>query len=104
MQTASVVLLSNGSTTSSGKQWPGGKGVMSVAGTFGGAAVTMQYLGPNGSTWLDVKALAPDGTQTTVSLSAAGSIGFMLPPTQIRAVVTGGTPSGLYASADRVPE
>jgi hypothetical protein len=104
MNTAGVSLLSNAAATSAAKKWPGGRGVMSVAGTFGGAAVTMQFLGPDGSTYLDVKAMAPDGTQTAVSLAAAGAIGFVLPPTLIKVVVTGGAPSGLYARADRVPE
>jgi hypothetical protein len=104
MNTAGVSILSNASATSTAKKWAGGRGVMTVAGTFGGATVTMQFLGPDGTTYLDVKALAPDGTQTTVSLTAAGAIGFVLPPTLIKVVVTGGTPSALYARADRVPE
>lgn len=105
MNTASIVLIANGAATSAAKLWPGGKGVLTVVGTFGGAAVTMQYLGPDNTTYVDVKALDPTtGNQTTVSLSAAGSIGFILPPTPVRVVVTGGAPSGLYADAARVPE
>lgn len=105
MHTASVQLLTNASATGSANNWPGGKGVMSVAGTFGGATVTMQYLGPNNTTYLDVKVMDPStGTQTTVSLTDSGSIGFILPPVPIRVVVTGGAPSALYASASRVPE
>lgn len=105
MDSASVSLLSNASATGSGVAWPGGKGVTTVAGTFGGASITMQYLGPDNTTWLDVKVLNPaDGAQTTVALTAAGAIGFMLPPGKIRAVVTGGAASGLYARASRVPE
>ena len=105
MNTAGVVLLSNGSATGAGVQWPGGKGVATVVGTFGGTSATLQYLAPDGSTWLDVKTLDPSsGAQTAVALTAAGSIGFMLPPGPIRIALTGGTPSAIYANADRVPE
>lgn len=102
MQSASVNLISNGSATGSG-QWPGGEGVLSVAGTFGGTTVTLERLGPDSVTWLPVKAMAPDGTQTTVSLTAAGMIGFALPPGAVRCVLTGGAPTGIYATAARVP-
>lgn len=101
MQTASVPLLSNGSATSAAKKWLGGVGVLTVAGTFGGTSATLEYLGPNGSTWLPVRAMATDGTQTTVALTAAGMIGFALPPGSIRVVLTGGSPSAMYATAAR---
>ncbi len=86
-------LLSNASATGSGKVWNGGEGAFLVAGTFGGATVTLQILGPDGSTWLDVG--------TDAALTAAGAVGFSLPPGTIRAEVDGGTPSGLYALVDR---
>lgn len=105
MQTASVQLLSNASATGAAAAWPGGRGVMNIVGTFGGTSATLQHLGPDNSTWLDVKTMDPaTGTQATVSLTANGSIGFILPPTQIRAVLTGGAPSAMYAAAARVPE
>lgn len=104
MLSASVSLLSNGSATSAAKQWPGGDGVVDVVGTFGGATITLQYRGPDASTWLDLKTMDPStGAQTTVSLTANGSIGFSLPPNEIRLVVTGGTPSALHAAANRIP-
>jgi hypothetical protein len=102
MNSASVALISNGSATGTG-HWPGGLGVLTVAGTFGGTAATLEYLA-DGAAWLPVKAMAPDGVQTTVSLAANGTIGFALPPGQIRCVLTGGTPSAMYATAARVPE
>lgn len=105
MQTASVTLLTNASATSAAGQWPGGRGSLDVVGTFGGASVTLQYLGPDGATWLDLKTMDPStGAQTAVALTAAGSIGFMLPPCPIRVAVSGGAPSGLFAQASRVPE
>jgi len=87
-------LLSNASSTGSGVTWDGGTGVFACAGTFAGATVTLQVLGPDGSTWLTV------GASTTLAASGLG--GFVLPPGKIRALVAGGPPSGLYAQADRV--
>lgn len=75
-----------------------------AAGTFGGTSVTLEALGPDASTWLPVKAMDPAGVQTTVALTAAGMIGFRLPPGRIRCVLTGGAPSAFYATAARVPE
>lgn len=87
-------LLSNASATGSWAQWDGGVGVFSIVGTFGGATVTLQFLGPDGSTAVTV------GSDTT--LTAAGGGGFILPPARIRASVAGGPPSGLYAQAEKV--
>ena len=100
---ASTTLLSNASATGDYVRWEGGHGVATFAGTFGGTSATLEYLGPDGTTALAVKTLADDGTQTAVALTAAGCIGFILPPGRIRAVLTGGTPTGMYAQADRVP-
>jgi hypothetical protein len=85
-------LLTNASATGSAVQWGGGQGLFSAAGTFSGATVKLQYLGPDGSTYLDV---GPD-----VTLTAAGMGLFCLPPGMIRASVTG-SPSGMYANADQ---
>ncbi len=82
-------LLDNASATGNAAQWGGGRGVFSAAGTFGGATVTLQYLGPDGSTWLTA----------ATGLTAAGLVAFELPPGQIKAAVGGGAPSGLYADA-----
>ena len=87
------VLLSNASATGSGVTWGGGRGVFSLAGTVSGATITLQYLGPDGSTWLAA------GSATT--LTGVGLGAFELPPGQVRALVAGGTPSGLYANADQ---
>lgn len=102
---AGVHLLSNVAVTGSGAwvAWPGGQGVAVFAGTFGGTSATLEYQGPS-QTAIPVAAMSDAGVQTTVALTANGAIGFVLPPGQIRATLTGGTPSALYARADRVPQ
>lgn len=85
------VLLSNASATGSAVQWGGGRGVFSVVGTFGGATITLQYMGPDGATYIPAAAGA----------TAAGVTAFELPPGLIRAAVSGGPPSGIYANADQ---
>jgi len=85
------VLLSNASATGTAVAWPGGKGTVSVSGTFGGATLTLQYLGPDGVTWLTA------GTLTT--FTAAGAANFEAAPGSIRMAVSGGSPSALYATA-----
>lgn len=100
---AGSTLLSNASATGDYVRWEGGAGVATFAGTFGGTSATLEYLGPNGSTAISVKVMDTAGVQTTVALTAAGAIGFILPPGRIRATLTGGTPSAMYAQADRVP-
>jgi len=88
-------LLDNASATGDWVQWGGGHGFFSVAGTFDGATVSLEFLGPDGTT-----AIAA-GTSTTVTAAAGAS--FALPPGRIRASVTGGTsPTGLYAQAEHL--
>lgn len=87
-------LLSNGSTTSKAVQWGGGVGLVNVSGTFGGATVTMQMLGPDNSTWQDLTGVD--------AFTEGGSAIFELPSAQVRVEVSGGTPSGLYASIRQI--
>lgn len=100
---AGVSLIFNAAATGTWVAWPGGQGVAAFAGTFGGTTATLEYLGPDGATPIPVAAMSDAGVQTTVALTAAGTIGFILPPGQIRATLTGGTPSAFFARADRVP-
>lgn len=94
-QTSSVFsLLSNASTTGPAVGWPGGVGVFSASGTWGGGTVTLEFLGPDGTTYLAA------GTQTTLTSNGAGV--FYLPHTMIKALVSGGAPSALYATASVV--
>lgn len=85
-------LLSNASATGAAVIWPGGAGVFEVAGTFSGATVSLQRMGPDSATWYSV------GADTT--LTAAGGGYFILPPGRIRAAVTG-SPTGMYATAEK---
>ena len=91
MRASRVDLLTNASSTGSGFIWPGGRGTFLVSGTFGGAIVSLQVLGPDSSTWIDA------GSYTTFTANGVGN--FDLPQGKIRAAVTGGSPSGLYAIA-----
>jgi hypothetical protein len=86
-------LLENVAATGSAAQWNGGRGAFALAGTVSGATITLQYLGPDGSTWLTVPNCA---------LTAVGMVlGVELPPGKVRCLVASGTPSGLYASLER---
>lgn len=96
MQTLSVDLLYNASATGAGTLWGGGKAQFSAAGTFGGATVALEVLGPDNATWI--------AAATSTSLTAAGLAVVDLPQGQVRASVTGGTPSGLYARLARIPQ
>jgi len=75
----------------------GGDYVFSVQGTFGGASVQLQALGPDGATYMNIGAAktAPDTTGGTgVGIGSNATV---------RATITGGTPSGLYATLSRLP-
>ncbi len=89
---ATYTLLTNASATGS----PVGPMVANpyiwtVSGTFGGTTVKLQYLGPDGSTYIDVAG---------ASMSSSGSlfIDHVGAGAMVQAVVTGGAPSALYSS------
>jgi hypothetical protein len=90
-----VTLLDNASATGDWKVWPGGDGRIDVCGTIGGATLTLQVKGCDGTTAHTV------GTDTT--FTATGSNGFKLEAgSQIRMAVASGSPSALYVSAYRI--
>lgn len=91
MRASRVDLLTNASSTGSAVLWPGGRGTFLAAGTFGGATVSLQVLGPDESSWIDA------GSYTTFTANGVGN--FDLPQGKIRASVASGTPSSLYAIA-----
>ena len=88
-------LIVNGSTSSAQSAWAGGAGFFGCVGTFSGATVTLQYLGPDGATLLTV------GASTT--LTTNGGATFSLPRVKVQATVSGGAPSGLYCTAWSIP-
>lgn len=73
---------------------PGGVCVFAAAGTFNGCTVTLQLLGPDGTTLLTA------GAQTTLTAPGMGVV--YLPPGQVQATITAGPPSGLFVSLARV--
>jgi hypothetical protein len=91
---AGVQLLVNATATGAQFSWPGGICIFAVAGTFGGASISLNVLGPDGVTSLVA------GAATT--LTAPGMGVAYLPPCQVQAVITGGAPSGIFASLARV--
>lgn len=62
--------------------------VTAICGTFNTATVTLQTLAGDGATWVKV-----------IEFAAAEHKSFELAEGQIRAAVTGGPPSGIYAVA-----
>lgn len=95
MAAAKIDLISNADATGAAETCAlGGRYLMVLAGTLGGATVTVEMLGPDGVTYLTV-----DGA----TLSAVGTKTIFLPwGSTVRGVVTGGTPSGLYLSLYRM--
>lgn len=92
-QQVTVALLSAASATSGSIRVDfDGEWLFDVAGTFGGATVGLQLLGPDGSTWIDVRDSAG-----ALAFTAAGAVVVSLPVGQYRATVTGGT--GVSVSA-----
>jgi hypothetical protein len=92
-------LIGSGTTggTASGTlvDCPGGICVFSVvASAYNGATVTLMVLGPDGVT------LIPAGAATTLTANGMGVA--YLPPCQVMAQISGGTPAGVFASIARV--
>lgn len=91
-----VDLLVNATVTTvaNGLGWPGGQGIFAVCGTFNGATITLQFLGPDATTWITC------GTNTIMTANGAGLV--YLPPCNVRALVTGGPPSAMYATLSKL--
>lgn len=95
--TASAVLLENASATGGAVYFPGGLATFTVIGSFGAGNVTLEMLGPDGSTWIAavVPAISSNGVTRSQNL-------INYPPGQYRAVVSGGA-TAVWARLDRVP-
>lgn len=87
-------LLSNASATGDAVNVAPGRYCYAVDGTFSGATVTLAMLGPDGSSYISVGADA--------ALTAEGAVLVELPDCTVRAQISGGPPSGIYASLERV--
>lgn len=80
-QLQTITLLTNGAASGSQKTWPGGYGMFSAVGTWNGATVTLQFVGPDGTS------LVTAGTGTTFTANNGGV--FFLPRgTLIQATIT----------------
>lgn len=93
-----ILLLENAAATGSGKDASfSGRYCFAAAGTFGGASVGLDLLGPDGVTWIAVS-----DAVGAIAFTSAKAIIVELPAGRYRASVAGGAPSGLYASLKRV--
>lgn len=64
-----------------------------VSGTFGGATVGLQMLGPDGATWISVQ-----DALGAIALTSANALIVSLPVCSVRATIAGG--SGVSISAN----
>lgn len=88
-------LLTNAAATGTAQVWPGGSGVFEATSpAWNGGTCSLQRLGSDAA-WHDV---SPD---TVLGTGTATIVGFMMPPGQIRAAVTG-APTNVNASAWKV--
>jgi hypothetical protein len=80
------------SSSSSGQfQLEGGYYILSASATWGGGSVTLQIVGPDGSTLIS----------TALTLTANGQVGGYLPPGTYQITVT--TSTAVYAVVQSVP-
>lgn len=98
MIAARVQLVVPGALTASSLvAWGGGlTAFTAIAGSWNGATATLQQQGPDGATLVTVSA-----TQAVFTANGTGAV--YLPAGQYTVTVTGGTPTGLYATLDRIP-
>lgn len=87
-------LLSNASATGSAVAIRGGEYAFSVEGTVSGATIGLQMQSLNG-TWATIQVFNASPVQTTALPYFQTQID--LPAGNVRAVVSGGTPSALYS-------
>lgn len=92
-----IVLLSNASATGNAVTIPvRGQYLLTVTATFSGATVKVQILSGDASTYVDV---------ASSSLTAAGTALISLPAgALVKGTITGGPPSGVYATLDLVTQ
>lgn len=100
VRTADVLVATNRNGTGSSTQvgWPGGRGLLTVEGTFGASTLTFEHQSKQTSNW--ITAISPTGA--AISMTAGGDALFELPDCQVRITMTGGAPTGIYATISRV--
>lgn len=87
-----LALLTAASTSGRLMQWVGGMGIFDCVGTWNGATVTFEFVGPDGIT------MVVAGTATTLTANGAGV--FYLPRDTVQAAVSGaGGSTSLSCSA-----
>ncbi|RQH14925.1 hypothetical protein [Bradyrhizobium sp. RP6] len=88
-------LTANGATDP--VRWFGGRGSVSVWGTFGGGTVTLQMSPDSGTTWLDVDRTG----DSFVTFTTPGVAGFELAPCLLRVNLTSAESPSLNFKANR---
>ena len=91
-QDEALTLLAAAGATGSSVQWPGGGGLFSVQGTWGGATASLEY-SLDGSVWI--------GAGTEAELTADGGVRFELPTCSIRCAISDAGTTSLTAYAKR---
>jgi hypothetical protein len=87
-------LLSNASATGASVNIRGGEYIFMAEGTASGATIALQVQSPNG-TWSTVSVFSNSAVSTTTLPYAQTAVD--LPAGAVRVLVTGGTPSALFA-------
>jgi len=90
----SYTLLDNASATGSGVVISGGQYMFQVKGTVGGSTASVQVKTVDG-TWTNVFSYGVECKSTTLPFAASP---LELPAGEVRAALTGGTPSAVYAN------
>lgn len=97
MAQQTIPLLTNeGATGQMASNDFGGRFVLAVNGTFDGATVGLQMLGPDGTNYIDV-----EDDNGVIAITAAKAMLVYLPAGGYRAKITGGTGVALYATLRR---
>lgn len=92
-------LTADGSTTGKVIKFRGDFADIEVTGTFGGAAITFQRLGSDGSTWIDER----DESGTVVSITQNEIVRISIPySVTLRATAAGTTTTDIDVSIKRV--
>lgn len=96
----SIQLLDNASANGGWRvvQFPGTY-CLAVCGTFGGATFGLDMEGPDNAT-----AISVEDDAGAIAITDKKAIAVMLPAGTYRGTLTGGTPSGMYASLDRISD